>query len=49
MMSVAFDDSIGVLAQSWWDYHKNKDSNIWKIRLNNMSDWVVKNAFESVA
>ena len=49
MMSVAFDDSIGVLAQRWLKYHKNKDINIWKIRLNNMSNWVVKNALESVA
>ena len=48
-MSVGFEDSIGVLAQSWLNYHKNKDINIEKISLNNMSDWVVKNALESVA
>ena len=38
MMSVAFDDSIGVLAQWWLEYHKNKDINIWKINTNNMSN-----------
>ena len=41
MMSVAFDDSIGVLAQSWGDYHNNRDNNYWKIRLDDMSDWKV--------
>ena len=40
-MSVAFDDSIGVLAQSWGDYHNNRDNNYWKIRLDDMSDWKV--------
>ena len=49
MISVAFDDSIGVSAQSWRDYHKNKDINIEKIRLNDMLDWKVKNALENVA
>ena len=48
-MDIAFGDSIDVLAQSWLHYRKNKDINIWKIRLNNMSDWRVKNALESVA
>ena len=48
MMSVAFDDSIGALAQSWWKYKHNKDINIWKIHTDNMSDWVVKNVLESV-
>ena len=41
MMSVAFDDSIGVLAQSWGDYNNNRDNNIWKIHTYNMSDWKV--------
>ena len=40
-MSVAFDDSIGVLAQSWDKYNNNRDNNIGKIRLDNMSDWKV--------
>ena len=41
MMDVASDDSINALVQSWEYYKKNKDTNILKIHINDVSNWKV--------
>ena len=40
-MDVASDDSINALVQSWEYYKKNKDTNILKIHINDVSNWKV--------